>query len=814
MIPKKLFLWMLLLVLGLNMSVYAEGSNIALGKSYTFSLAPNYPLCTDPNDIVQLTDGENVVGPQFWSDKRCVGWRKPATSIEITIDLEKVQPIKGVSYNTAAGNADVFWSRAIFIFVSDDGINYYYVDELITSCEGMIPPTFGYTVNRFKSCKLETKGRYVKFVIIPSGHFCFVDEIEVFKGPQEYLTKSPGDKVDNINKFLQDNLTDQGIARRIRQDIFDLMREITKSNILQDEKESLIAELRDIEPRIKSIPRQIEPSFRAIMPLNSLHKEVYRVNAKYAKAKGLEGVMVWKNNRWDMLLPTALPDTKDIDNNTKLEMAMMQNEFRSEAFNITNITESDLMIKLTFDGMPGGLIPDYITVHQVEFVDTRETLLLADALPIAKKTKEGFEIYVPSGMTRQVWLTFNPIGIEPSTYNSKISLDLGNNLGKIDVPLEFRVSSIVFPEQPSISLGMWDYTDDLRRDLPEGARDEAIQNMKEHFVDTPWGLRGTAPWPSSIQVVEDEIYMEMDFSKFDKWVSDWQGARNYNMYLNVGNTFGPSKTPMNDPNFQRFVSHWASEWSAHVKEIGLDPSQIALLLIDEPTTNEEANIIITWGKAIKAGAPDFVIWEDPLFVEPWNINPEFFEVCDVLCPSIPYYYRDKTENFYKELQDAGKRLWFYQCSNGRVWDPYSYHRLTEWIAWKHGAVGVGFWSYSSAGGTSPWNEYLALGKTSYTPVYFDNNSIVDGKHWEAVREGIEDYEYMKILSDTIKKLDAQGYTGEILNEAKILLSEAPERVCGIYETRSIRWWISQEKDFADLERIKVLNMIEELSDLK
>ena len=108
MFPKKVFLWMLLLLLGLNMSVYAEGSNIALGKSYNISVAPNYPLCTDPKDIVQLTDGEYVVGSQFWSDKRCVGWRKPATSIEITIDLEKVQPIKGVSYNTAAGNADVF----------------------------------------------------------------------------------------------------------------------------------------------------------------------------------------------------------------------------------------------------------------------------------------------------------------------------------------------------------------------------------------------------------------------------------------------------------------------------------------------------------------------------------------------------------------------------------------------------------------------------------------------------------------------------------------------------------------------------------
>ena len=90
-------------------SAEATGESIARGCPVTFDTPPNYPLCADGNDPLQLTDGEYCgADPEMWKDKRAVGWQAVSPAV-FTIDLGKVQPISGVSYSTAAGIAGVTW---------------------------------------------------------------------------------------------------------------------------------------------------------------------------------------------------------------------------------------------------------------------------------------------------------------------------------------------------------------------------------------------------------------------------------------------------------------------------------------------------------------------------------------------------------------------------------------------------------------------------------------------------------------------------------------------------------------------------------
>ena len=90
--------------------------NIARGKPYTLHPMPNYPLCTDPDDRIQLTDGQYTVG-YFWTQKTTVGWVR-LDQIVITIDLENHYPIRGLSFNKAAGIAGVNWPQAIEVNAS------------------------------------------------------------------------------------------------------------------------------------------------------------------------------------------------------------------------------------------------------------------------------------------------------------------------------------------------------------------------------------------------------------------------------------------------------------------------------------------------------------------------------------------------------------------------------------------------------------------------------------------------------------------------------------------------------------------------
>ena len=74
----------------------APGDNIALHRPYTWSTAPTYSLCTDPCDIVQLTDG--VYNGANHTDYRCVGWAGSGT-VSITIDLGSKKAIGGISFS-------------------------------------------------------------------------------------------------------------------------------------------------------------------------------------------------------------------------------------------------------------------------------------------------------------------------------------------------------------------------------------------------------------------------------------------------------------------------------------------------------------------------------------------------------------------------------------------------------------------------------------------------------------------------------------------------------------------------------------------
>ena len=77
------------------------GQNLALRKSYALSPKPNYYLCTDKSDAIQLTDGRTS-GSQ-WTNKSTVGWQSAEPAVEIVIDLGKKSAINEVRIHTVGG---------------------------------------------------------------------------------------------------------------------------------------------------------------------------------------------------------------------------------------------------------------------------------------------------------------------------------------------------------------------------------------------------------------------------------------------------------------------------------------------------------------------------------------------------------------------------------------------------------------------------------------------------------------------------------------------------------------------------------------
>ena len=140
------------------------GPNVALHKSYTLEPAPNSPDCANPSDRALLTDGVYTEG-YFWAMKTTTSWAF-TRPVAITIDLGQVEPIAGLSYNTAAGTAGVTWPVAIRIIVSDDGKLWTALGDLVTlSNKRGAPAATPYALHRYATGDLQARGRYVTLIV-------------------------------------------------------------------------------------------------------------------------------------------------------------------------------------------------------------------------------------------------------------------------------------------------------------------------------------------------------------------------------------------------------------------------------------------------------------------------------------------------------------------------------------------------------------------------------------------------------------------------------------------------------------------------
>lgn len=234
--------------------------------------------------------------------------------------------------------------------------------------------------------------------------------------------------------------------------------------------------------------------------------------------------------------------------------------------------------------------------------------------------------------------------------------------------------------------------------------------------------------------------------------------------------------------------------------------------IDEPHESAPAYepMFISWSRAVKQAAPELKIWVDPYYVDPTNMPAEMIELADAVCPLLGQMFREGEafEAFYRDLQSTGKRLEFYVI-NTVTGDPYTGFRLPAWWAFSMNAQAVSYWSFSDTGGGegNSWNQYAAR-RTAYAPMFVSHDSVTPGKHMEAIREGVQDFEYLVMLRDRITALTAAGATHPQLPRARALLEDAPARVIRAGGAQETKWSAPKDRSIADTVRIEIARILE------
>lgn len=789
---KKLALLMTLVML-CGFRLVAQDNNLALGKQYTLSPRPNYKLCKDANDNIQLTDGKNVKG-YFWTQQGTVGWSRPGI-VEVTVDLGKVYPISGFSWNCAAGRAGVEWPNLIMVMVSDDGKTYYPMGNLIELDGTKKPAIDKYAIFKYSTNHVKTYGRFVKFLTVSAGPYVFVDEIEVFRGQDNYKAASRGNAI-LPKTYVHSKIFSSFIKKRFKLDLAAVKATVKNSAVSESVKKTLTAQAERLETKLNQASNIKAAGFRAIIPYNSWHKQLIAIRAELWRQQGMTQLLVNNAERWDMLKFWDAPDQQ-----TTLKpvtITLMRNEIRSAVINISNPLPNTAKISLS---VSGNIPKNLLSFSQVEWVDTRRGIPVAAALV---QLNHHRPLTVIPGMTRQLWIQADSQQIAAGNYKGNLVLNAGT-AGKISVPLVIKVAPVKFPKRPQLHVGGWDYTDVVpSRGINQGNIKQVIKHLQAHYVDVPWATAATMPLGSFDKT--GKMTAKPNPERFDKWLKLWPNARIYAVFLSVKDNIRGIK--MSSPAFKIAVANWLKWWQQHCLKQGIKLSQVALLLVDEPHRKAQDNIILAWAKVIKATVPGFIIWEDPTWKTPTKHSVAMLELCDILCPNRPLYLKNKTyRNFYNKRAKK-QTIWFYSCSGpNRLLDPYSYFLLQGWECLKLGAKSTHFWAFGdTGGGTSSWNPYLQKG-VSYVPYYLDKTSITPAKYMEAIAESVRDYEYFMMLKRAIANAKQRGIKSAVVGKAEALLKSGPARVLNAKQASAIDWQEAKDRTIADQVRIEALKLL-------
>ncbi|MFH0731632.1 MAG: glycoside hydrolase domain-containing protein [Candidatus Omnitrophota bacterium] len=177
---------------------------------------------------------------------------------------------------------------------------------------------------------------------------------------------------------------------------------------------------------------------------------------------------------------------------------------------------------------------------------------------------------------------------------------------------------------------------------------------------------------------------------------------------------------------------------------------------------------------------------------------------DIWCPQLINFREDVAEK--ERLK--GKDVWWYVSGlrTGtpafNIDQPAIDHRILFWMNWKYKVTGVLYWCINYWQ-KNPWETAQTWPNQNGNGclLYPGDRGPVDTIRIEAIRDGIEDYEYMYILNDLTQQLKAQDPDNALIKEAERLLAVDESIVKTVYD-------YTKDGELLLKERERIAEMIE------
>ncbi len=439
-----------------------------------------------------------------------------------------------------------------------------------------------------------------------------------------------------------------------------------------------------------------------------------------------------------------------------------------------------------------------------------------DALPPLDRP-----IDVPAGQNQPLWVLVHvPKDAKAGDYQGTVSLKAEGF--SAEVPVKLHVWDFALPDRNHLETAFGLKPEMINRyhqlkteDDKRRVWDMYLRAFSEHRL-SPYDPVPMDPIRVQLKPEADPPAAEVDFSAFDPAFARALDEYHFNTYrLPIrgmgGGTFHARHEPSIDgygadtPEYQAVFSSYVGQLESHFREKGwLDIPYI--YWFDEPAP-KDYEFVRSGFERLKRSAPGLrrMLTEQP--------EEELAGPVDIWCPVSHHYDQDASE----ACRARGERFWWYVCCGPKA--PYCTlfidHPATElrvwlWQTWQRRIGGIlvwtsNYWTSSAAypdGAQNPYEDPMGWRSGYSTPkgekrpwgngdgrfLYPPEAAAMPGLagpdpvvappassiRLEMLREGIEDWEYLYLLRELIKKCKAAG-TQQDLAPYEALL-EVPESI--------------------------------------
>lgn len=389
---------------------------------------------------------------------------------------------------------------------------------------------------------------------------------------------------------------------------------------------------------------------------------------------------------------------------------------------------------------------------------------------------EDASMDVPAGKTQPVWVTVRiPKTVRPGEYRATLRLTAKSPGGPValEAPLALRVYNVsVRPQRLKVtnwfnlssphmaaqrkpfSPEYWDLVKRYARNMAEHRQNVAriITLDFARFSMHPDGTLAVdwSRFDRIVRIFQAEGIHTIEGGHLGGRSGDWESP--FVMYVGRvenGKVVMGAADPTS-PEAVRFHAFFLQALVRHLKEKGWSENYIQHIADEPVSTNIDSYRAIAG--LVRKYAPGMKIVEA-------THSKDLVGSIDVWVPQLDHLHQ--ASDYYAARRAAGDEVWFYTClypqgeyANRLMELPLVKTRLLHWINDRYGLTGYLHWGYNYWGKDSP---YLVTnrehGGGTVLPagdawiVYPGPKGPIDSIRFEAMRDGIADYELLQMLRE-------------------------------------------------------------------